>query len=146
MKLVVQRVISAKVTDLEKNNVTGEIGKGLLILLGIAKGDTEESATKLSEKLIKLRILSDEKGKMNLSTIDAKTEILLVSQFTLLADTDGGNRPSFINAEMPDKADYLYNFFIERLRSFGVKTETGAFGRYMKIESVLDGPVTIILE
>jgi len=137
MKLVVQRVKRAKVGD-------AEIDLGLFILLGVKKGDTKEEAETLAVKISKLRVMSDKNDKMNLSVVDAKAEILVVSQFTLYADTSGGNRPSFISAEDPDKAKIIYEFFIEKLRSFNIPVQTGTFGEYMKIEALLDGPVTIV--
>ena len=146
MRLVIQRVKEAKVLDRDKNEVVGQIKSGLLVLLGIKKGDSKKEVDYLTEKLTKLRIMSDENEKMNLSIKDVKAEVLIVSQFTLYGDTKGQNRPSFINAEDPDKAKELYEYFIERLKSFDIKVETGSFGNYMEIASVLDGPVTIILE
>jgi len=121
-----------------------EIDLGLFILLGVKKGDTKEEAETLAVKISKLRVMSDKNDKMNLSVVDAKAEILVVSQFTLYADTSGGNRPSFISAEDPDKAKIIYEFFIEKLRSFNIPVQTGTFGEYMKIEALLDGPVTIV--
>lgn len=160
MRLVVQRVSKAKVTtkkDLpagrQVRKVVGEIGKGLFVLLGIKKEDTEKSVELLANKLLKLRVMSDEQdkqslagkaGKMNLSVKDSGGEILVVSQFTLHADVSGGNRPSFINAEEPSKAKKLYELFISKLRELGIKVETGSFGDYMEIETILDGPVTIL--
>lgn len=146
MRLVVQRVSCAKVTDEGSKKVLGQIKKGLLVLLGVAENDTEEMADKLSEKLSKLRIISDNEGKMNLSVIDSKQEALIVSQFTLIADTNAGNRPSFTGAAKPKEAESLYNYFIKKVRDKGIDVETGEFGAYMTIESKLDGPVTIILE
>lgn len=146
MKLVIQRVGQAKVTSVEDNKVVGEIQKGLFILLGIKKDDAEKQVEELVNKLIKLRVMSDENDKMNLSIMDTKSEVLLVSQFTLYANTKDGNRPSFIEAEEPAKAKELYEYFIENLKEKGVKVETGSFGGYMKIETVLDGPVTIVIE
>lgn len=132
-----QRVKNAKVG-------ASEIGKGLLVLVGIKKGDRQEEAIGLAEKLSKLRVMSDEEGKMNFGIKDVKASILVVSQFTLHGDTAGGNRPSFINAEEPEKARKLYELFIEELKGKGVDVKTGTFGNYMEIEAVLDGPVTIL--
>jgi len=155
MKLVIQRVLKAKVTKKENNNVVGEINKGLftgntgqalLILLGIKKGDTKKQVDELVSKLIKLRIMSDQNSKMNLSIVDTKSEILLVSQFTLYANTKDGNRPSFIDAEEPAKAKELYEYMITKLKETGLNVQTGSFGDYMEINAVLDGPVTIVLE
>lgn len=147
MRLVVQRVEKAKVFRRAQDKsweVVGETGKGLFILVGFKKGDTEKDAEMLATKLSKLRVMSDAEDKMNLSVIDAGGSILVVSQFTLYADTKGGNRPSFINAEEPEKAKELYEFFVNKLKEKGTNVETGSFGDYMKIETVLDGPVTII--
>ena len=146
MRLVVQRVTKAEVFRVKTGEVLGTIGKGLLVLFGVKKGDTNKEAKFLAEKLLKLRIMSDENDKMNLSVVDVKGEILVVSQFTLYADTSGGNRPSFINAEDPDKAREIYDYFVEILRVSGLRIETGSFGDYMQIEATLDGPVTIIYQ
>ncbi len=145
MKLVVQRVSKAKVTGIESGKTFGEIGDGLFVLVGFKKGDTEKEIDYLVEKLVKLRVMKDGEKKMNLSVLDTKGEILVVSQFTLYADTKDGNRPSFINAEEPNKACELYELFIKKLKEMGVKIETGSFGEYMQIEAELDGPVTILL-
>ncbi|HJY99062.1 MAG TPA: D-aminoacyl-tRNA deacylase [Patescibacteria group bacterium] len=144
MRLVVQRVEKAKVTVLPDNKVVGEIERGFLVLVGFKKGDSQEEAELLADKLSKLRVMSDESDKMNLSLKDAGGKLLVVSQFTLYADTSGGNRPSFIDAEDPDKAEKLYNYFINELKSKDLKVETGSFGDYMQIEATLDGPVTIL--
>jgi D-aminoacyl-tRNA deacylase len=144
MKLVVQRVKEAKVTRTTDKEVVGEIEKGLFVLVGFKKGDNEKEVEVLAEKLSKLRVMSDKNDKMNLSVNDAGGSILVVSQFTLYADTAGGNRPSFINAEEPAKAKKLYELFIASLRAKNIKVETGSFGDYMEIETILDGPVTII--
>ncbi len=146
MKVIVQRVKSAKVTRVENNKIVGQINSGLFILLGIKKGDTTKQVDELTNKIIKLRVMSDENDKMNLSLIDTKSEILLVSQFTLYANTKGGNRPSFIEAEEPSKAKALYEYMITKLKESGLSIQTGSFGDYMKIEAELDGPVTIVLE
>ena len=146
MKVVVQRVKSAKVTRQEDSKVVGEIKSGLFLLLGIKKGDTEKQVEELVNKILKLRVMSDENDKMNLSVVDTKAEILLVSQFTLYANTNGGNRPSFIEAEEPAKAKVLYEYMITKLKESGLNIQSGSFGDYMKIETELDGPVTIILE
>ncbi len=144
MRLVVQRVEKAKVTRLKDKKVVGEIGKGLFVLLGIKKGDMEKSVEVLVEKLSKMRIMSDSEDKMNLSVKDTSDKILVVSQFTLHANTEGGNRPSFIEAEAPDKAKKLYELFIQKLKEKDIEVENGSFGDYMKIETTLDGPVTIL--
>lgn len=139
-----QRVDQAEVKT--EGKVVGKIKKGLFVLLGVSKRDKEEDALFLAEKLAKLRVMSDGKGKMNLSIKDVNGKVLVVSQFTLYADTKGGNRPSFIKAAEPELALRLYNLFIEKLKNFGIEVETGKFGSYMKISLELDGPVTIILD
>lgn len=144
MKLVIQRVSNASVST--DGKVVGEIGKGLFVLIGVGQEDKPEVADTLAEKLLKMRIMSDENDKMNLSIMDASGEILVVSQFTLYADTSGGNRPSFVKAANPDLAKEIYERFVENLRGSELKVETGSFGNYMKIDAKLDGPVTIILE
>ena len=144
MKLVVQRVERAKVLRVEDGKVVGQIGKGLFVLVGFKKGDSEKDVDTLSLKLSKLRVMSDKEDKMNLSVGEVDGKILLVSQFTLHADTSGGNRPSFIDAEDPKKARALYEYFIEKLKSLGIPVETGSFGDHMEIDCLLDGPVTII--
>lgn len=146
MKLVIQRVEKAKVTRVSDGKITGEIGEGLFILVGFKKGDTVELVNRLTDKLVKLRVMGDEREKMNLSVKDINAKILIVSQFTLYADTSGGNRPSFINAEEPEKARKLYELFVEIIRKNGIEVQTGSFGDYMKIETILDGPVTILYE
>jgi D-tyrosyl-tRNA(Tyr) deacylase len=144
MRLVIQRVKKAKVVRVSDKKNVGEIGTGLFVLVGFKKGDSEKDVDTLSVKLSKLRVMSDSEGKMNLSVTDVHGKILLVSQFTLHADTSGGNRPSFINAEDPEKARKLYELFIEKLRTLGIPVETGSFGDHMEIDCVLDGPVTIL--
>lgn len=144
MRLVVQRVNKAKVLRVADQKVVGEIGLGLFVLVGFKKGDSEKDAELIADKLAKLRVMADKSDKMNLSIKDINGEILVVSQFTLYANTKDGNRPSFVDAEEPAKAKKLYNFFIEKLRSEHLKVESGSFGDCMKIEAELDGPVTII--
>jgi D-tyrosyl-tRNA(Tyr) deacylase len=144
MRLVVQRVENAKVFRVEDGTTLGEIGKGLFVLVGIKKGDDEETVQQLAVKLSKLRVMSDEQGKMNKSVTEVGGKMIIVSQFTLHADTSGGNRPSFINAEEPKRAKELYEYFVSKLKEKGLTVETGSFGDYMKIETVLDGPVTIL--
>lgn len=146
MKLVVQRVKSARVTRVSDNKVVGEIGLGLFVLLGVKKGDAQKEADFFADKLSKLRVMSDAKDKMNLSVGDVNGKILVVSQFTLYADTKGGNRPSFIQAEEPARAKELYEYFIDQLKNKGIEVATGSFGDYMKINTELDGPVTILYE
>ncbi len=144
MRLVVQSVKKAKVITKEDGMIVGEIGKGLFVLLGIKKGDSEKDVEGLAEKLSKLRVMPDTNDRMNLSVGNTEGKILVVSQFTLHADTGSGNRPSFIEAEDPARARELYELFIKRLSEKGIDIETGSFGRYMEIELVLDGPVTIL--
>lgn len=127
-------------------SVVGEIGRGLFVLLGVGQKDKPEYADVLAEKLVKMRIMQDERGKINLSVRDIGGEILVVSQFTLCADTSGGNRPSFIKAAQPDLARELYERFVQKIKEQGVSVSTGSFGEYMEIENTADGPVTIILE
>lgn len=146
MKIVIQRVKEASVTRVSDNKIVGKIGLGLFVLVGFKKGDTEKTVELLTAKLLKLRVMSDELGKMNLSIKDVNGEFLVVSQFTLCADTSGGNRPSFVNAEEPEEAKKLYDLFVFKIRESGIKTETGSFGDYMKINAELDGPVTILIE
>ncbi|HCR35470.1 D-tyrosyl-tRNA(Tyr) deacylase [Candidatus Woesebacteria bacterium GWC2_33_12] len=146
MKVVIQRVFKASVIVKETNKEVGKIDQGLFILLGIKKGDSQKQVGELVSKLIKLRIMSDQNSKMNLSIVDTKSEILLVSQFTLYANTKDGNRPSFIDAEEPAKAKELYEYMITKLKETGLNVQTGSFGDYMEINAVLDGPVTIVLE
>ena len=144
MKLVIQRVKNASVTV--ENNVVGKIGLGFLVLLGIGPEDTTQTADYLVQKLIKLRIFEDENNKMNLSIKDIKGELLIVSQFTLYADCSGGNRPSFVNAAKPDKANELYEYFISQCKKENSVVEHGIFGADMQVNLLNDGPVTIILE
>lgn len=145
MKILLQRVTTAKVTI--NGKVVGEIGKGYVILLGVKEGDSEKEADFLAEKIINLRVMSDENDKMNLSIKDVGGEILVVSQFTLYADVTAGRRPSFIGAAKPDIANELYEHFVDKLKKLGVKNvQTGEFGAYMSVEIVNDGPVTIMLD
>lgn len=145
MKAVIQRVKIGKVTV--GNQVVGEIGRGLVVLLGVRKKDGEKEAKFLAKKIANLRILSDEQGKMNLSLKDIGGEILVVSQFTLIADTKRGNRPSFINAAPPELAEELYLKFVKELKNQGIKkVATGKFGALMEVGLINDGPVTIILD
>ena len=144
MKLVIQRVKHAKVEV--ENEIVGKIGQGFLVLLGVGPEDTKETANYLVQKLIKLRVFEDENGKINLALKDINGELLIVSQFTLYADCTSGNRPSFTNAAKPDKANELYEYFIEQCKKENVKVECGVFGADMKVELLNDGPVTIILE
>lgn len=142
MKLVIQRVNKADVKV--EGKVIGEIGRGLLVLLGVGEGDTREMADKYVDKLIKLRIFADEDGKTNLSVRDVNGEILVVSQFTLYADCKKGNRPSFVSAGSPELADELYEYFKEKVREKFGQVQSGSFGADMQISLINDGPFTII--
>ena len=146
MRLVIQRVKKASVERVTDKRIVGSINKGFFILVGVGKEDKLEDARILAEKVSKLRIMSDEQDKMNLSLKQVGGELLVVSQFTLYADTSNGNRPSFINAGLPEKAKEIYEYFVKNLKEQGLKVETGSFGDYMKINTELDGPVTIIIE
>ena len=144
MRAVVQRVKSSKV---EINGLTtGEIGKGLLIFLGVEEGDSEEDCDYLANKISNLRIFSDNKDLMNLSLMETGGEALVVSQFTLLGDCRKGRRPSFTRAAGPEKARELYEYFIEILKGKGLKTATGEFQEMMEVHLVNDGPVTLLLD
>lgn len=143
MRLVVQRVSEASV-KVASGKVVGKIRKGLFALVGVKEGDKLEDAQMLAAKLFKLRVMADKEGKMNLSVNDIDGEFLVVSQFTLHADTSGGNRPSFINAADPKVAEEIYRHLVAKLKEQGAKVETGSFGDYMEIDARLDGPVTIL--
>jgi len=144
VRAVVQRVSRAKVTV--ASDVTGEIGPGLLVLLGISVDDIERDADYLVDKIANLRIFEDADEKMNLSLLDAGGEMLVVSQFTLYGDTRDGRRPSFIRAARPERANELYEYFVSKARQQITKVETGRFQAMMDVELVNDGPVTIILD
>lgn len=144
MRLLIQRVSKASVKV--EGECVGKINKGFLVFLGITHGDTKDNVDYLVNKLYNLRVFEDENEKMNLSIKDINGEILIVSQFTLYADTSHGNRPSFTNAAKPDKANELYEYFIEKAKQTGLKIEAGIFGADMKVELLNDGPVTILLE
>jgi len=144
MKIVLQRVSSASVKVDDK--IVGNIENGLLLLIGFSSNDTEENILPTIEKIVKLRIFSDEEGKMNKSVLDVEGSMLLISQFTLYADTKKGNRPSFIEAARPEQAIPLYEFFIAEMKKRISKVETGIFGADMKVELVNDGPVTIVFD
>lgn len=141
---MVQRVSRAKVTV--GNELTGEIGRGLLVLLGVSGKDTEADADYLVEKIVNLRIFEDADDKMNLSLFDVRGEMLVVSQFTLYGDTRGGRRPSFIKAAPPQRANELYEYFVSKARAHIPKVETGRFQAMMDVELVNDGPVTILID
>ena len=144
MKLVIQRVKHASVTV--EGNVTGKIGKGFLVFIGIADSDTKEIADQYVKKLLNLRIFEDENGKTNLSLKDVNGELLLISQFTLYADCRKGNRPSSINAGAPDMAKALYEYMIEACRKEIPVVQTGIFGADMQVELLNDGPFTVVLD
>ena len=144
MRFVIQRVTEAKVTVDEK--VTGSIKTGFLVLIGVSEDDTTEIADRLIKKLIGLRIFEDENGKTNLSLDDVKGSLLLISQFTLYADCRKGNRPSFVKAGDPAKAESLYNHVVEECKKKISDVQTGIFGADMKVELVNDGPFTILLD
>ena len=144
MKIVLQRVSSASVKVADE--IVGSIDHGILLLIGFSSTDTEENILPTIEKIVKLRIFSDEEGKMNKSVLDVNGSALLVSQFTLFADTKKGNRPSFIEAARPEQAIPLYEFFIAEMRKRLTKVETGIFGADMKVDLVNDGPVTIVFD
>lgn len=144
MKFVIQRVTEASVTV--ENDTIGKIDKGYLVLIGVGKEDTTAEADRLIKKMLGLRIFADENGKTNLSLKDVNGQLLLVSQFTLYADCRKGNRPSFVNAGDPDKAEALYEYIIAECRKQVPVVETGSFGADMKVSLCNDGPFTIILE
>ena len=144
MKSLIQRVKQASVTI--DGKLYSQINAGILVLLGVEKGDSEEIADKLAEKLVKLRIFEDENGKMNKSIKDITGEILVVSQFTLAGDCKKGTRPSFDKAELPQRANQLYEYFVSKLKGLEIETKTGSFGAMMDVELINDGPVTFMLE
>jgi len=144
VKALLQRVTGASVSV--DGEVVGRIGRGLVIFVGVADGDTEKDAQYLAQKTVSLRIFADDVGKFNLSALDIKGELLVVSQFTLLADTRKGRRPSFIEAAPPVQAEELFERFVAQARATGLKVETGRFQQYMQVEIHNDGPVTILLD
>ena len=144
MRAVVQRVNQAQVRV--ENKVVAKIGLGLVVLLGISPTDTEADVREMAEKVANLRIFGDAQGKMNLSCLDVNGKIIVVSQFTLYADTRRGRRPSFTGAASPELAEPLCQFFVETLRIMGVPTQSGVFGAHMVVDIQNDGPVTILLE
>jgi D-tyrosyl-tRNA(Tyr) deacylase len=144
MRAVVQRVKQSTVQV--DNETVGAIGPGLLVLLGVAREDETGDADFLAEKVSNLRIFQDSQGKMNLSLMDTGGEMLVVSQFTLLADCRKGRRPSFVDAAGPDKADELYRYFVAQVQSRGLRVQTGRFGAMMTIDLTNDGPVTLVVE
>ena len=146
MRACVQRVSRARVTLPETGEVTGEIGLGILILLGVRDGDDEQDVAFLASKVAQLRIFEDEAGKMNLVPLDVGGEALVVSQFTLYGDCRKGRRPSFTEAARPEKANRLYEQFVAALREQGLRVATGAFQREMAVELVNSGPVTLLVD
>jgi len=144
MRAVVQRVTSARVTV--GGNLAGEIGPGLCVLLGVARGDGRAAAERLAGKVARLRVFENEAGKFDSSLLDTGGAALVVSQFTLIADTAKGNRPSFTEAAPPEEAEHLYDAFCEALAALGVTVAQGVFGARMQVELVNEGPVTIVLE
>lgn len=144
MRAVAQRVTGAQVKVAGK--AVGEIADGLLVLLGVARDDTVEDANYLIDKTLNLRIFNDAQGKMNLSLLDSGGALLVVSQFTLYGDARKGRRPSYIDAAEPEKANALYEYFVQQARSKGIKVETGVFQAMMQVNLTNDGPVTILLD
>jgi D-aminoacyl-tRNA deacylase len=144
MRCVIQKVSRAKVTV--DSEITGEIRRGILILLGVSREDSEKEADYLLHKTLNLRIFEDENDKMNLSLLDIKGELLVVSQFTLYGDARKGRRPSFIEAAAPEKALELYEYFVSQARTYLSKVATGRFQAMMEVELINDGPVTILLD
>ena len=144
MKALLQRVSGASVSV--GGEVVGRIGQGLVVFVGVANGDTEKDVQYLAEKTANLRLFSDEEDKLNLSALDINGELLLVSQFTLLADARKGRRPSFTGAASPAQAEELFKLFVEQARATGLKVETGRFQQDMQVEIHNDGPVTILLD
>ena len=144
MKALLQRVTRALVSI--DNEEVGRVGQGLVVFLGVASRDTGKDAQYLAQKIVNLRIFADKEGKFNLSALDINAELLLVSQFTLLADTRKGRRPSFVEAAPPVQAEELFEYFVEQTRATGLKVETGRFQAYMQVEIHNDGPVTIMLD
>ncbi|MDK2918430.1 MAG: D-aminoacyl-tRNA deacylase [Candidatus Petromonas sp.] len=144
MRAVVQRVSRANVSV--NNEITGEIDKGLLVLLGVEENDDLDDVKYMVEKIVNLRIFEDENEKMNLSLLDIEGELLVVSQFTLLGDCRKGRRPNFMQAAKPEKADELYNIFVEKSKEKGIKVETGVFQEHMIVNLSNDGPVTILVD
>lgn len=144
MRAVLQRVSEASVST--DGKIIGQIEKGLLVLLGVREGDTEKDAEVLAEKIVKLRIFSDENDKLNLSVTDVGGAILVVSNFTLMADYKKGNRPNYMASASPDTANKLYEYFTECVKSKNIQVQTGKFGAPMKVSLLGDGPITIVMD
>lgn len=144
MKIVVQRVKKADVKV--DGEIVGKIDKGFMVLVGVTHTDTKENADYLAKKLCKLRVLEDENEKMNLSLKDVGGKLLLISQFTLYANTTDGNRPSFIEAAKPEQANEIYEYFCDKCKEQGIEVQKGIFGAHMEVSLINDGPVTIIIE
>ncbi len=144
MKALLQRVTRASVSV--DGEIVGRIDRGFVVFVGVASGDTEKDAQYLVQKIVNMRIFSDREGRFNLSSLDIEGELLLVSQFTLLADTRKGRRPSFVEAAPPAQAEQLFELFAGQARATGLKVETGRFQQYMQVEIHNDGPVTILLD
>ena len=144
MRAVLQRVTEARVEV--AGQIVGEIGAGLLVLLAVARDDATDDADYLGEKIANLRIFDDDDGKMNRSLLDTRGSMLVVSQFTLYGDARRGRRPSYSDAAEPDKANQLYEYFVDRVRRLGLKVETGVFQAMMKVTLTNDGPVTILID
>lgn len=144
MKVVIQRVSESHVKV--DGKIVGEIGKGLMLLVGIDENDSKADADWMVQKILNLRIFGDDEGKLNLSVVEIAGEILCISQFTLIADYKKGNRPSFIKAAKPDTAIPLFDYFKEEISKSGLKTESGIFGADMKVSLINDGPVTIVMD
>jgi len=144
LKVLLQRVTKASVSV--DNEVVGEIGRGLVVFVGVARGDTERDAEYLADRIVNLRIFADDASKFNLSALEIKGGLLVISQFTLLADTRKGRRPSFMEAAPPEKAEALFNLVVDHLLDTGLKVEMGCFGEHMLVEIHNDGPVTVELD
>ncbi len=146
MRAVIQRVARARVTLKDTGELAGEIGPGLLVLLGVGADDKHADAEYLAGKIARLRIFDDAEGKLNLSVTDIGGAILAVSQFTIMGDARGQNRPTYIYAARPEAAKPMYDYFVEQVRKLGLKCETGRFQQQMQVELVNDGPVTVLLD
>jgi len=145
LRALIQRIKKGSVS-VDDKVVAGEIGTGFMVFLGVGHEDTQEKAELLAKKIANLRVFGDQDGKMNLSILDIKGQVIVVSQFTLFADTRKGNRPSFINAANPEKANTLVDYFSDQLRTLGIPTQQGKFAAHMMVSLINDGPVTIWLE